>query len=290
MGALGSQGLKSVLRNSPTLARLSPELCQASSLNSIDVISVRLWLDKTVVTRSPANVLSRFKGLQGAGGTFFMLDQLQDKKYLWNADSTDSIDSLGSVVACDFYNAGALISLSDEDIVNLLIEELLPDAVPDFRLCKVVDCCVLKLPSSVTWFSPGSYLKRPPLTIDKSNITTMNKRNTKTKIDISDVSNDSCGNGISNLACAGDWVRMGSEEFGAKGLCQERAYVSGIKAANRLLSNDLVIERSQNKDSLVSLHSVIELRDDEIQVKLGRELNRRIQAPLKKFGLDSFWL
>jgi len=29
-------------------------------------------------------------------------------------------------VACDFYNAGALLSLSDEDIIEVLTKELLP--------------------------------------------------------------------------------------------------------------------------------------------------------------------
>ncbi len=34
-----------------------------------------------------ANVLSNFKGLRGAGGTFFLLEQMQDDlKYLWGKD------------------------------------------------------------------------------------------------------------------------------------------------------------------------------------------------------------
>jgi len=39
---------------------------------------VRLWLDRTIAVADPANVFSRFDALQGAGATFFMLDQLQD--------------------------------------------------------------------------------------------------------------------------------------------------------------------------------------------------------------------
>jgi hypothetical protein len=43
------------------------------------------------------------QALRGAGGTFFMLDQLQpDADALWGGDTPQ-----GSVVACDFYNAGA---------------------------------------------------------------------------------------------------------------------------------------------------------------------------------------
>jgi hypothetical protein len=38
------------------------------------------------------------------------------------------------VVACDFYNAGAVATLSDEDIVRVLMEELLPEAVPGFKV------------------------------------------------------------------------------------------------------------------------------------------------------------
>ena len=45
----------------------------------------------------------------------------------------------GSVVACDFYNAGGLLPLSDGDLVDLLISELLPAAVPAFSRAKVVE-------------------------------------------------------------------------------------------------------------------------------------------------------
>jgi hypothetical protein len=40
----------------------------------------------------------------------------------------------GSVLACDFYNGGAVACLSDADIVTLLIDELLPAAVPGFKV------------------------------------------------------------------------------------------------------------------------------------------------------------
>jgi hypothetical protein len=90
--------------SSPDLAKL-PVFSAAASLKGIDVISSRLWLDKIVPTRTPANVFSRFEELRGAGGTFFMLDQLQEDNTasLWGNDEPQ-----GSVVACDFYNAGGL--------------------------------------------------------------------------------------------------------------------------------------------------------------------------------------
>merc|ERR1711865_1099973 len=142
--------------------------------NGIDVISVRIWLDRYVATRTPANVFSRFDSLRGSGGTFFMLDQFQaeNEEALWG----DNESPQGSVIACDFYNSGALMSLSDENII---------------------DSWVGKFPSSVSFFSPGSFGRRPPLQGDPD---------------------------VPNIKFAGDWVRMGELEHGAKGLCQERAY------------------------------------------------------------------
>jgi hypothetical protein len=119
--ALGCRGMESVVKASPDLARL-PVFSEASSLRGIDVISCRIWLDRTVPTRTPANVFSKFDALRGAGGTFFMLDQLQgNTPELWGGESPQ-----GSVVACDFYNAGALMALQDEDIIDILMEDLLP--------------------------------------------------------------------------------------------------------------------------------------------------------------------
>ena len=47
-----------------------------------------LWCCRYIATEAPANVLSRFEGLRGAGGTFFMLDQLQpDKDALWGGET-----------------------------------------------------------------------------------------------------------------------------------------------------------------------------------------------------------
>uniref|UniRef100_A0A7S0IUY5 Amine oxidase domain-containing protein n=1 Tax=Calcidiscus leptoporus TaxID=127549 RepID=A0A7S0IUY5_9EUKA len=248
--ALGAKGLKAVMGSSPTLARAAPELCRASALGGIDVVSVRLWLDKTVPTRSPANVFSKFEALRGAGGTFFMLDQLQTESNLWGGAQPQ-----GSVVACDFYNAGAILPLPDEDIVALLMQQLLPCAVPGFGEAAVVDSYVQKYPQAVTWFSPGSFTSRPPLQTS-----------------------------VPNLVCAGDWVRMGAREHGAKGLCQERALVSGYEAANALARSGVL------GDAHSAEHEVIAIRPDEPQVVAARELNRRGMDALSRFGLSSPWV
>jgi uncharacterized protein with NAD-binding domain and iron-sulfur cluster len=252
--AVTCRGMESIISKSPDLARF-PTFSKASSYKGVDVISTRLWLDRKVPTRTPANVFSRFEALRGAGGTFFMLDQLQSDnlKALWGFKDDDNNvkqDSLGSVVACDFYNAGALLALSNDDIVRTLMEELLPNAVPQFRKAKVVDSWVGRYPGTVSWFAPGTYSKRPPLEGTKE---------------------------ISNLKCAGDWVRMGDQEHGAKGLCQERAYVSGLQAANSLLRDTIPTKESYKA------HEVLQVRDDELQFQASVAVNREVMKFLPRF-------
>jgi len=233
--ALGVKGMQAVVSSSPGLARL-PVFGKAASLKGIDVISCRLYFDRKVETRSPANVFSRFEALRGAGGTFFMLDQFQEESLseLWGLEKNNNVTTLGSVVACDFYNAGSLLSMSDEDIVRILTDELLPSAVPKFADAKLVDSWVGKYAGVVSWFSPGSYALRPPL--------------------------EGAGNNVlPNVKCAGDWVRMGDREHGAKGLCQERAYVSGFEAANSLM------KATTSTDEKFQQHEVLAVRDDETQ-------------------------
>ena len=136
--ALGCKGMQSVIGASPDLSKL-PVFSKAASLKGIDVISTRIWLDTVVETRTPANVFAKFDELRGSGGTFFMLDQLQgNTNELWGEDADAVVDdeessTRGSVVACDFYNSGALMSMSDDDIISTLMDDLLPSAVPKFR-------------------------------------------------------------------------------------------------------------------------------------------------------------
>ena len=253
--AVGAKGMGALMANSPECAALSPELVRAGTLGAIDVVSVRLWLDRTVPVADPANVLSRFQALQGSGATFFMLDQLQPdtQQELWGADPVQ-----GSVVASDFYNSTAIAELSDQEIVDCLMQELLPMVQPEFRTAQVVDQDVRRYPRSVSLFSPGSFKQRPPLETS-----------------------------MSSIVCAGDWVRMEDREFGAKGLCQERAYVCGLEAGNSLLKRKIV---SGTRQSQPFQHPVIPIRADEPQVVLGRTINKLVMDQLDLFGLKHPWL
>jgi uncharacterized protein with NAD-binding domain and iron-sulfur cluster len=250
--AVGVRGMGSLMATSPQCAALAPELLRAGELGAIDVVSVRLWLDRTVAVADPANVFSRFEALRGAGGTFFMLDQLQGEtlQELWGDQPVQ-----GSVIASDFYNASAMAELSDQAIVDCLMQDLLPMAQPAFRGAQVVDQEVRRYPGSVSLFSPGSFQQRPPLETS-----------------------------MASVVCAGDWVRMGEREFGAKGLCQERAYVCGLEAANSLLRRGIVRGTGSGE------HRVIPIRPDEPQVVLGRALNKLVMDPLEAVGLRWPWL
>ena len=253
--AVGAKGMGALMANSPDCAALTPELVRAGSLDAIDVVSVRLWLDRTVSVADPANVFSRFGALKGAGATFFMLDQLQreTEQELWVDQPVQ-----GSVIASDFYNASAIAALSDQEIVECLMQDLLPMAQPAFRGAVVVDQEVRRYPRSVSLFSPGSFSQRPPLETS-----------------------------LSTLVCAGDWVRMGDREHGAKGLCQERAYVCGLEAGNSLLRRGIL------KGTITSSgqqHAVLPIRADEPQVVLGRALNKLVMDPLESLGIHWPWL
>ena len=250
--AVGARGMGSLMARSAECAALAPELARAGGLGAIDVVSVRLWLDRSIAVDDPANVFSRFAALKGAGATFFMLDQLQadNEQALWGDQPVQ-----GSVIASDFYNASAIAEQSDQEIVDALMQQLLPQVQPAFRHAQVVDQEVRRYPGSVSLFSPGSFQQRPPLETS-----------------------------LATVVCAGDWVRMGEREHGAKGLCQERAYVCGLEAANSLLRRGVV------RGTVSGEHRVIPVRPDEPQVVLGRALNKLVMDPLEAVGLRWPWL
>jgi hypothetical protein len=87
---------------------------------------------------------------------------------------------------------------------------------------------------------------------------------------------------VGSIVCAGDWVRMGDKEHGAKGLCQERAYVCGLEAGNSLIRRRIVNGTDHS-------HPVLPIRTDEPQVVLGRALNKLVMNPIEALGLKLPW-
>ena len=107
-------------------------------------------------------------------------------------------------------------------------------------------------------FSPRSFTQRPPLQT-----------------------------ALLSVVCAGGWVRIGEREHGAKGLCQERAYVCGLEAGNALMRSGVVKGRDA---STCPEHQVLQIRPEEPQVLLGRAINKLVMDPLEAFGLCWPWM
>ena len=80
---------------------------------------------------------------------------------------------------------------------------------------------------------------------------------------------------------------MGEREHGAKGLCQERAYVCGLEAANVLLRSGVVMGADPTK---TREHQVLPIRPEEPQVLLGRAMNKLVMDPLEAFGIRLPWM
>lgn len=355
--AVGTGGMRNILFGSPLLSSKSLQLSKAASLRSIDCISARLWLDKNVTTLSPVNVFAKFPSLRGAGGTFFMLNELQKENIdeLWGVSKAVSINdnyissnnsgdssantnsdnnniniynnvtniaadaannnsnnnnnnsndnnisnNRGSVVAVDFYNAGALLPLSDEAIVNIIKNDLLEKVdEADFKMSRIVDSDVKRYPQAVSWFSPGSYDCRPRTVVDAADnlfvagdwVVIQNNKNSYNNIQNKNQNNiERCKIKSNSEKCKNinEDLSFMTQEHGAKGLCQERAYVSGLVAANRLLE---ALAKDIPSYEPNQMATIIPIRADEIQVKLGTKINRKVMYALSKiFGGISPWL
>ena len=136
-------GLQKLVAATPELAR-RPEFAAVRKLKAIDVVSTRLWFDRRINFRYPANVLAGFEN--HAGGTFFDLNVLQamapphqqsrpafpwhhiSRFQCWHIDplvvQDEYRDEAGSIVGADFYGATELLGLSDEEIVRKAVRNI----------------------------------------------------------------------------------------------------------------------------------------------------------------------
>ncbi|CAM9879016.1 unnamed protein product, partial [Ascophyllum nodosum] len=240
------QGAKKLLSSCSGLGAARPDLRRAMSLKSVDVMATRLWFDRKVMSiKNPSNVIAGFEN--AVGGTFFHLNDLQDEYR----------DSEGSVIAADFYHASELLPLSDEEVTERVHRTYLSSCVPEFRraqrACRVIDSWVGRFPQAVTCFSPGSYENRPRQA--------------------------SAG---SNVFVAGDWVR--GVDHGANGLSQERAYVTGLMAANHVMDAFSGATTSSRRAT------ILPTEPDEPQVAVGKRANKAVRGTLKSLGFPDLIL
>ena len=155
------------------------------------------------------------------GATFFHLNDLHHEF---------APKGTGSVFQCDFYHANAIVPLSDEEIRDKCLRNL-EMCLGDDRISveNVEHFEVIRAVKAVTHFSVGSHKNRPE-------------------------QKTSCR----NLFISGDWVK--NLDHGSKGLSQERAYISGLVAANMIC--DVLGQGEPAK--------IIDTEEDEAHIALGK--------------------
>ncbi|GIL76179.1 hypothetical protein Vretimale_5788 [Volvox reticuliferus] len=214
----------------------SPFFAAFSNLATTDVAAVRLWLDRRLRPATPSNVLVRFD--PGVGSTLFHLSELQDEY---------SSDPSTSVVEADFYHAASLLPLSDEELVAKVVEQMLPVVDPGATRPRVMDQSVLRFRGAVSLFSPGCAAYMPTVQTP-----------------------------YNGIFMAGDWVRQGPGTHAAKGLCQEKAYVTGLQAGNQ----------AAEAVGLRSNAVVLPGEADETHIAAGREAVGRLRAAAGRLGVN----
>jgi len=147
-----------------------------------------------------------------------------------------------SVITADFYHANEFIPMSDEEIIDR-VKMHLGTCIPGFQQAKVNEYNVVKFPKAVTHFSPGSHRNRP-------------KQRTS----------------FPNLFMAGDWVK--GLDHGANGLSQERAFVTGLAAANEVVE----ALRQGNKAEIIPVEA------DEPHIVLAKMMAKQRRLVFPKAG------
>lgn len=228
--AVSVSGMQKLVASTPELGRRL-EFQDMMHLRSIDCIATRIWFDRQIPTRFPANVLAGFE--RDVGCTYFNLSDLQD----------EFGHEPGTVIAADFYGASSLLPLSDEAIITKVYENLVT-CEPAFGAANIVDSAVIRCPRAVTHFAPGSYSHRPYQRTS-----------------------------FPNVFIAGDYVK--GLDHGANGLSQERAYVTGLAAANMVIEHLGAGEKA----------AILPVEPDEVHISAAKQANKQIMGALNLLGL-----
>ena len=142
-----------------------------------------------------------------------------------------------------YAGANSLLPLSDEEIIQKVKRNIVR-CEPAFESAEIIDSAVLRFPKAVSHFSPGRHKNRPYQRTS-----------------------------IPNLMIAGDYVK--GLNHGANGLSQERAWVTGLSAAN------LVIEQLGEG----SRTNILPVEAEETHITAAKEANKQVQGVLRTLGL-----
>ncbi|KAK4401372.1 hypothetical protein Sango_0877900 [Sesamum angolense] len=123
--AVGISTLQEIVQSSAALCGRE-EFLKVMKLNSTDLLTVKLWLDRKVKIPYASNVSSGFDG--ACAWTFFDLSTIYDEHK----------DSESTIVQADLYHANDLLPLKDEKIVEKVMSWL-SRCIKDFENATVVD-------------------------------------------------------------------------------------------------------------------------------------------------------
>ncbi|XP_052879091.1 uncharacterized protein LOC108479378 isoform X2 [Gossypium arboreum] len=141
--AVGITSLQETIKKSAALCKRE-EFLKVLNLAGIDVVTVKLWLDRKVAIPNPSNACAGFDDLFGC--TVFDLNVIHDE----HKDDTET------VLEADFYHANELLPLNDELVTEKVISYL-SKYINDLERACVVDKEIGRFPKRLTHFFPGSY-------------------------------------------------------------------------------------------------------------------------------------
>lgn len=141
--AVGISTLQEIIQNSAALCTRE-EFLKVLNLSSIDLLTVKLKLDKKVNIPFASNACSGFD--DSNGWTFFDLNTIYDEHK----------DEAETVIQAEFFQANELLPLKDEDVVAKTMLHL-SKCIKDLENATVIDKEIRRFPKSLTHFFPGSY-------------------------------------------------------------------------------------------------------------------------------------
>ncbi|XAR59858.1 Phytoene desaturase (zeta-carotene-forming) [Bertholletia excelsa] len=141
--ATGISALQEIVLNSAALC-MREEFLKVLNLSTVDLVTVKLHLDRKVDIPNASNACSGFGNSKG--WTFFDLNSIHDEH------KEDPV----TVVQADFFQANELLPLKDED-VTAKVMSYLSRCIKEFENAAVVEKEIGRFPKSLTHFFPGSY-------------------------------------------------------------------------------------------------------------------------------------
>lgn len=134
--AVGISGLQGILRSSKALSSRK-EFRNTTNLSSIDVMAVRLYLNRKIKIEFDSNACFGFDS--STGWTYFNLNAIHDQFR----------DSENTVIEADFYHSNQLMPMEDTSVAEEVYRRLCV-AEDSFRNAQVEDFVVVRVPRGVT--------------------------------------------------------------------------------------------------------------------------------------------